>query len=442
MQGLDLDRATDHGKIAGVCAGVADRWKIDPVLVRIGAVVLALCSGIGAVLYGAAWLLLPTKGAAEAPLLAKFPKAKQVPTAGWYVIVGVLCVIAMATLGQFMPISTGPVLAVAALWYFGIYRPGKRRAANDRSAGTPTTGPAGPPGMAGPPGPTGQAGPGVGPTGPQDGAPFTPYDPQPRFGTGVEPEGYPDQWPMHPGAGPRPDAAGPGRPRPEQQPSPEQTAGRPAASTMSRTVTKPRHDDHTARRVRTIAIAAVAVAVIGLGVLDGSGLLTVPLLGYAATALLIVGVALVISAWTGRARGLLPLGCLLLALTVVGIGTLADKSESPQFTQNVSYATVEEIPGPQNFDVAEVQVDMSGLDLDQDATYTVNVDSGTIVVTVPRDANVVINARVDVGSINALERQQQGVDLVQEFASRPDSGGPVLTLDLMVDVGSIRVVRS
>lgn len=46
--------------IAGVCAGIADRWNIDLTLVRIAMVALTLVSGIGLVVYLAGWLLTPS----------------------------------------------------------------------------------------------------------------------------------------------------------------------------------------------------------------------------------------------------------------------------------------------------------------------------------------------------------------------------------------------
>jgi len=46
--------------LAGVCAGVANRWGLDVTLVRIVAVVLTLVSGVGLAAYVAAWLLTPS----------------------------------------------------------------------------------------------------------------------------------------------------------------------------------------------------------------------------------------------------------------------------------------------------------------------------------------------------------------------------------------------
>lgn len=51
-------RPRDDRMLAGVAAGIARRYDIDPVLVRVGFVVAAL-SGIGAVLYVAGWIALP-----------------------------------------------------------------------------------------------------------------------------------------------------------------------------------------------------------------------------------------------------------------------------------------------------------------------------------------------------------------------------------------------
>lgn len=55
--------------LAGVCAGIAERWSLDVTLVRITTVVLTMLSGIGLVAYVAAWLLTPSTDQ-PAPLAA------------------------------------------------------------------------------------------------------------------------------------------------------------------------------------------------------------------------------------------------------------------------------------------------------------------------------------------------------------------------------------
>jgi phage shock protein PspC (stress-responsive transcriptional regulator) len=63
--------------VAGVCAGIAQRWGLDLTLVRIVAVVLTLLNGIGLAVYLAAWLLTPSTDA-PAPLHADSPTAQAV----------------------------------------------------------------------------------------------------------------------------------------------------------------------------------------------------------------------------------------------------------------------------------------------------------------------------------------------------------------------------
>ena len=59
LRGLGVRRRDDDKWIAGVCSGIADRLGVDPVIVRVGVVVLSLAWGFGITLYLVAWSLLP-----------------------------------------------------------------------------------------------------------------------------------------------------------------------------------------------------------------------------------------------------------------------------------------------------------------------------------------------------------------------------------------------
>jgi phage shock protein PspC (stress-responsive transcriptional regulator) len=52
-------RVSDRSVVAGVCAGLARRLGIDPTVLRVLTVVLALFAGLGVLLYALAWLLVP-----------------------------------------------------------------------------------------------------------------------------------------------------------------------------------------------------------------------------------------------------------------------------------------------------------------------------------------------------------------------------------------------
>ncbi len=65
-----LRRRSSRRMVAGVASGIGDALQIDPMLVRLAFVVLALASGVGIVIYGVAWVILPDGGGGQ-PLIAR-----------------------------------------------------------------------------------------------------------------------------------------------------------------------------------------------------------------------------------------------------------------------------------------------------------------------------------------------------------------------------------
>lgn len=57
----------------GVCLGLAEGFRIDPTLIRLAFLLLALAHGIGIVLYAALWVLIPVDGshAEQLPAIAR-----------------------------------------------------------------------------------------------------------------------------------------------------------------------------------------------------------------------------------------------------------------------------------------------------------------------------------------------------------------------------------
>ncbi|MGC5247679.1 PspC domain-containing protein [Gordonia sp. DT219] len=59
-------RPSSPRTIAGVCAGIAGRYRIDPTLVKVAFVVAAVFGGSGLILYVAAWIVFPSSTGARA----------------------------------------------------------------------------------------------------------------------------------------------------------------------------------------------------------------------------------------------------------------------------------------------------------------------------------------------------------------------------------------
>jgi len=59
MEKKKLYRSKKNRMIAGVCGGIAEYFDIDPVLVRIIAVLTIFANGIGIIAYIIAWVIIP-----------------------------------------------------------------------------------------------------------------------------------------------------------------------------------------------------------------------------------------------------------------------------------------------------------------------------------------------------------------------------------------------
>jgi phage shock protein C len=60
--GKRLVRPREGRLVGGVCVGLADYFRVDVNLVRLGFGVFTVFWGLGALVYGLAWALLPEEG--------------------------------------------------------------------------------------------------------------------------------------------------------------------------------------------------------------------------------------------------------------------------------------------------------------------------------------------------------------------------------------------
>ena len=74
-----LTRVPDRGRIAGVCAGIADYLETDVTIVRLAWLVLSIVPGAivgGLLAYAAAWVLIPA-GTSPAPAIVARPRLSR-----------------------------------------------------------------------------------------------------------------------------------------------------------------------------------------------------------------------------------------------------------------------------------------------------------------------------------------------------------------------------
>ena len=96
-----LVRMQEGRVLGGVCAGLGRYFNLDPIIFRIGAVVLTLAGGAGVLAYLAAWLLIPSEDASGEPAAGRNR---------WLVIGGVVVLLCLS-----WPFLLGGGLIVAGL---------------------------------------------------------------------------------------------------------------------------------------------------------------------------------------------------------------------------------------------------------------------------------------------------------------------------------------
>ena len=162
-----------------------------------------------------------------------------------------------------------------------------------------------------------------------------------------------------------------------------------------------------------------------------------------AAGVVIVGAAIAFGAMTQRrVGGLVFLGLLLLAafamaaITPVSVGAgVGEKTETP--------TTVTALDSSYEHGIGDLELDLSDVTLPAGTTSVdASVGIGKLVVTVPEDVALVIDAHAGVGSIDLLGARDDGVDADRRIAlpgSTPDA--PVLDLEADIGVGDIQVLR-
>jgi phage shock protein PspC (stress-responsive transcriptional regulator) len=401
--------------IAGVCGGLGRHLDIDPVVFRILFALLTFFGGFGLLVYAAAWLFVPEDGENESEG-HKLLRGGRGPSGAiaLVVLIAVGFMVMLTVLDHdfwhAVPLLLLAAAIVAVLLWIG--DSGRRYP----HGGAPDGGGGG--------GSGGGWGPAAGPDQPQPWwqrpvteAPTPPGSqaPPPPPATGSAEGGLSDAMPGSSGF------------------TEGWTAGESAEPTSGR----------MPRRVTGVALSG-ALLVLGLvGVLAETGAVNVGWTEGLAVAVMAVGTGMVVGGWFGRARLLIPLGLVLsvplILASAVGVplhGETGDMTWAP-----VSAAA---ISSPYELAAGHGQLDLSAVDPNGGTVHvTAYVGAGQMIVTVPDDVALVVNAHVGVGRMQFTDgTMHSGLDVTKRFdsaASGPSKG--TMVLDLKAGAGDVEVQR-
>ncbi|MEU1801077.1 PspC domain-containing protein [Streptomyces sp. NPDC019937] len=412
-----LRRSRDQKMISGVCGGLGRYCDVDPVIFRVVLSVLAVAGGIGLIVYGFCWLLVPLAGEDENEGRRLLSGRVEGPalTAVLCALVGCGLFLSMLNNGGVMSFSFMLFLAVAGIGYWSHHR----RQAGSGGAVDPATAQAvadAPPEAKAPPT---RGGPG----------PSWWRDPIVKDGTtGL------------PGA-----AGGPGTGYlwgPDEGPYDRATAWA-----------------QRARRIRDrssiggwIFLVALAAAATGARLAWYSQPLGTSLQIGLASALAVFGLGMVVSCWYGRTGGgtaiLTVLTCALLAAaTVLPRSVTTDWSRETWAPPSAAAVRPSyELGGG----VGELKLDRLRLTDDQTVRTRAEVGAGKLAVTVPRDARLEMKIRTGLGDIRLPGERTDDIDIEpgrERTVTLNPKGGPgaahgTLVLRLSIGLGNVEVTRS
>lgn len=394
----ELRRSRSDRKVAGVSGGLGRYAGVDPLIFRILFVLLTLFGGTGLLLYAAAWLLVPADGEQESEGQRLF-NGRSSSSLSTAIAIVVVLILGLAAVGAL--IDTGPglgglgVLIVIGVIVVLLLRNGQRPAVDNYSAVpgdpyAPAYGPVPPP----EPGAFGQT-------------PGTAYaQPSP----GYVPPGPPTY----------------GAPSPPYQPPPP---GPPKEKSVLGRLT-----------------VSAALIVVGLMVAWNSGsdddfkIVTV-----FASALAVVAGGLLVGAFVGRARWLILLAIPLTIAT--GISHAADDDFNAGVGERTWVpTTVAEAERPFRLGIGDAELDLTRLPAGSEVDVEARLGVGSLRITVPEDARVVVDAEVGAGDLQLFdEPDTDGTDLRRETTSAPAPGvtdsGTLITIDAEVGLGDLEVRR-
>jgi phage shock protein PspC (stress-responsive transcriptional regulator) len=370
--------------VAGVAQGLANRYDLPVLLLRIVFVALTIAGGLGLALYAAGWFLIRAENEAETPAERLFSGASG--SRSW-IGIGLILIAALILLDNFTFLSGGMVWAVAllvvgVLLYTGdlprlVRNPGQEEAADEKE-------------------------------GVQQ---MTTTDTPVRSGLVTTPSGT--------------DSGGGAPPTPATTPP----ALPPAAP-------RPRETSYLGR-------ITLGVLLVGLGVL--AILDNIPGLPieahprhYVALAVTILGVGLIVGGFVGRARWLIIPAAILIP-TVLFSPAFEYEWSDENFDRSYAPDTFDELESGYTQEIGNVMIDLTELPWDgEEVDLSVTVDAGNIEILVPPGVGLVGEATVDVGRVAAFGRESSGLGGPSLTFNRPGPDGTVL-LDAEVDLGNIEI---
>jgi phage shock protein PspC (stress-responsive transcriptional regulator) len=392
-------------KLAGVAAGIGNRYGIDPIVVRVAFVVATFYGGAGILLYLLGWLLLPEQNEQTAPFESMVHHGRGGSTSTAFTVV--LCLALIPAFWFFVDHEftgiVGLVIVLGALFLLHRTRGHINR---------PTVAPMPPP------------------------DPTTRYEPPVTAPYATFPAGA---------------YVPPAEPMPATPPAWDPLGAAPFAWDLPEpTPVTPESPPEPRRRRSKVGVLTVGAALVTAGTLA----LSAPYVGgwvnpnhSVGLVLAVIGLGLVGGSFVRGGRGLIGLA-VPLSIAGLAMATISPDGFHGVGDINVRPTSVEQVQDEYRLSAGTIQVDLTGLVPTEEApedlpvVTMIRVDAGEAIVIVPENADVHVRCEVGVGDVNCLGRRDDvGSDMEFEDLGPDGEGGRRIELHVDVNAGDVEVRR-
>ena len=414
--GKKLARSRDDRYIGGVAAGIAHRFSIDPMLVRIAFVISLVFGGIGALAYLILLVTLPIDGDPDQSI-PPVPESRRMAVIVGTVVLGLICLITRDTGNWLFGIGSAPLfiiffwgaVIVGLIW---MIREGTRSNSSAAFSDSPS--------------------------------PSAAPSPSQTAPTRVDPAEAPTEV-TDPATADTVLTDAPLPPATATAGGAKTTMTSPRVQSQELADQQERSGGAVIGQIMTWFAIGLA-ALVGLTILAGISAWVTVISGAIpmATVVVAIGIGMVVCAVSGRrniAIWLLPVALFIAipmaALSLAGIrvhGSFGDLNERP--------VVAAEIPSDgYELAVGQMTIDMRRFDFQPGKTVELPVDSGLgyTQVIVPDDVCVTADITGKAGLADIRGTRSSGVDITRTIAATP-TVAPVLDLDADFQLGFLQVV--
>lgn len=380
---LPVRRTRENAVLTGVCAGLAHRWGVDANLLRIALIILSFASGLGLVLYGVGYLVLPADDATPAPIRRLLPFTRDWPLPGLVLALTATGFLAFGLVGGWSGIGLVPVLVALGIWY----------AASRRR--------------------------------PQ----VTSPDPTPF-------ERAAEAWRLRLLEHQSASGSGLAVPAPAAASFAPSVNPSPVPSELAR---RPRERNN---RLWWLALGLMAVGCTAVALSPMAAGAHIAGLDYLAVILISLGITLLVGTWLGRPR-LMGLATVLVMIATgitwaaqsphaVGVVGVAD--------QTYDFRSSDDLPESISYTAGSLDLDFTQLVLTTDATVEVELGAGELVVRLPEKVNAVVAWDVGLGEVTmAGSEDHAGANLTGSVKHPVADDAPTITIAVTLRAGTLEV---